>query len=81
MSDPQRATCSCGGTNILFDAYAAWNEDGQDYFLVSTPGTPLCEDCGGECSVAWGTIPPEEWAAKLILQRRESRTEMERMSR
>ena len=76
MTKPQRAKCShCGGTNILFDAYAAWNEDDQSYFLVSTHDNPLCEDCGGECSVEWVTIPAEERISKLIERRRELRAE------
>jgi DNA-directed RNA polymerase subunit RPC12/RpoP len=41
----------CGSDNVLFDAWAAWNEEKQEMELVTTFDDTYCEQCGGECKV------------------------------
>lgn len=47
---PITFVCSeCQSTNVLSDAYAAWNEDNQEWELSSTfDKGAYCEDCDGE---------------------------------
>lgn len=43
--------CStCGGHDILLDAYAAWDPLKDEWVLNSTHENPVCETCKGECS-------------------------------
>lgn len=38
----------CGGSNVLRDAYAAWNDASQAWELSATYDNAICEDCEGE---------------------------------
>lgn len=46
----------CKGTDVLFDAYAAWNAELQQHEIHSTYDRAVCEDCGGECKVEWSDL-------------------------
>lgn len=48
-----RMVCSlCGGSNVLADAYAQWDEPTQRWELAQVCVKPAwCNDCGGECSI------------------------------
>ncbi len=57
-ADIYKPTCSeCGSDDILNDAYAEWDNDGQSWILqqVFDKGA-ICQDCGGETSLDW--VPP-----------------------
>jgi hypothetical protein len=46
----------CGGHNIRFDAFAAWNDEMQMYEVQAVMDEGhVCEDCDNECPVVWGT--------------------------
>lgn len=48
-----KKVCShCKSENVLFDAYAEWNEEEQKFELVEVYDKGhYCEDCDGECSI------------------------------
>lgn len=48
-----KKVCSyCGSENILFDAYAKWDVEKQEYVHDDVLyGNVFCEECKGECSV------------------------------
>jgi hypothetical protein len=41
----------CGSPEVLFDAFAKWNEDTQKLELHSTFDATFCEVCEGSCKV------------------------------
>ena len=45
----------CGGTEILRDAYARWDDENQEWMLDSTFDYFYCSDCEGETSIEWRT--------------------------
>jgi len=47
-----RMVCSsCGGTEVRRDGYTAWNEETQQWELITVFDNSDCETCGGECSI------------------------------
>ncbi len=50
----------CGSAHVLFDSYAAWDENDQCYVHVSEHDHTVCENCGGECAVEWVHPDSEE---------------------
>jgi len=42
--------CTCGGENVLIDAWAAWSFEKQEWELQNTFQQAYCEDCDGETS-------------------------------
>ena len=52
---------NCGGTNILRDAWAEWDETAQEWALAFTCDSTAdtCRDCGGIDCFEEQTIPPE----------------------
>ena len=49
--------CSiCGSDRILKDAWAAWDNEAQEWVLHSTLDQEYCEQCDGECSVSWEVL-------------------------
>lgn len=51
----QKITCNrCGGSRLLFDSYAKWDVEAQEYSIVSVFDKPvLCEDCDKAVNVNW----------------------------
>jgi hypothetical protein len=43
----------CKGSEVLMDAYAAWNKDEQRWELSSLFDAVICETCGGETRLEW----------------------------
>lgn len=41
----------CGGSNVLLDAYAFWNDDTQDWEVAHSFDNAHCDDCDGETSI------------------------------
>lgn len=58
MAEKVRAVCgTCGSTDLLFDAYARWNEETQDFELVTTfDKGHVCEHCEGPTRPVWKSI-------------------------
>lgn len=46
----------CMGTEVCCDATARWDADAQDWALSGTCDDTYCDDCGGECSIAWREV-------------------------
>ncbi len=42
---------SCGGENVLLDAWAQWNVETQRWELGATFDHAVCEDCDGETRI------------------------------
>ena len=59
----ERPHCEqCGGTRLLFDAYAKWDEALQQFSVTTVLDKPIfCEDCDTEVKVVWeeGTRLPQ----------------------
>lgn len=54
-----RIVCrECGGTNVMRDAWAVWDEEAQDWDLGSVFDAAHCDDCDGEVSLEEEAIPP-----------------------
>jgi hypothetical protein len=52
MSKLRMICGSCGGDNVLCDAFANWNVETQAWELHSTYDKGShCEDCEGECRI------------------------------
>ena len=41
----------CGSSDVIFDAYAQWNPESQEFVLYSISDDPWCCECGGETAV------------------------------
>jgi hypothetical protein len=41
----------CGGTNVLRDAWAEWDDETQTWVLNNVFDQAYCEDCDGETSL------------------------------
>lgn len=55
-----RMTCgTCGSTNVKHDAWAAWDEDAQEWILDNTFDYAHCEDCEQETTIEAVKIPAE----------------------
>ena len=49
---PINKTCStCGGENILVDAYVEWNKTKQEYVIQNIFDYAYCVDCDGETTI------------------------------
>lgn len=47
-------TCNtCGGRDVLCDAWACWSMAAWDWEIASTFDTFHCETCDGECDIRW----------------------------
>lgn len=48
-----RKVCTeCGSTDVLLDAYAVWNEETQEFELLTVYDKGhYCNQCDGPCSV------------------------------
>ena len=48
-----KMVCStCGGEDVLCDAYASWNVESQEWELSNTfDKGSFCNDCGGETRI------------------------------
>lgn len=72
----QKPICShCRGGDLLFDAYAAFDTDTQEYVIQTVfDSGVICENCEGETSIEWvehidievpardpGTCYPDWW--------------------
>lgn len=57
----KRPVCpECGGSNITFDASAAWDEGSQTFEAINIfDEGHTCEDCGAEVRVQWEEIPDD----------------------
>ena len=55
-----RYVCAeCGGTNVVADAYARWDEDLQDWLVENRfDKGSQCHDCDGECRIEEVEIEP-----------------------
>lgn len=54
---PDQPHCDhCGSTNVLADAYAAWNPKTQRWELDSTFTDYYCNECDDETSITWEEI-------------------------
>ena len=54
-----RMVCAhCGGTNVMRDAWADWNEDTQDWELGNVYDAAHCDDCDGETRIEEEEITP-----------------------
>ena len=42
---------TCGGDNVMRDAYAEWDVGAQDWILKNVFDQGYCDDCGGEASL------------------------------
>ena len=42
---------NCGGSNVLLDAYAFWNDETQDWELAHSFDDARCDDCDGETEI------------------------------
>lgn len=51
MAKLRMVCANCGGTNVMRDAWAVWNEDAQDWELGNVFDHAHCDDCGGETSI------------------------------
>jgi hypothetical protein len=51
MSKVNMICKSCGGTNVMHDAWAVWNVETQEWELGTVFDYAHCEDCDGECSI------------------------------
>lgn len=61
-----RPTCTqCGGHDICWDAIADWNEETQQFELVTEYDAATCRDCDNEMKSGpnWDEIPADETAA------------------
>ena len=48
----------CGSDNILFDSWAVWDDDRQDFENVHTSDkNGLCQDCDSSDPVKWVGLP------------------------
>lgn len=53
----EKVSCQkCGSDKVLFDAYAEWNPETQEYEITTTFDYNICDDCGAEESANWETI-------------------------
>jgi hypothetical protein len=43
---------TCGSEDVLKDAWAAWDEDKQEWVLRSVYDAAYCEKCDGETTIA-----------------------------
>ena len=51
---------NCGSSAILFDAYATWDYDKQEYVLLNVfEKEPVCDDCGGRGNIDWQEVEDE----------------------
>lgn len=41
----------CGGTNVVVDAWATWDEDAQEWVLDNVFDYEYCTDCEGETTI------------------------------
>lgn len=39
---------TCGGSNVMRDAWAVWSDEAQDWELGAVFDDGACEDCGGQ---------------------------------
>ncbi|MEM6409919.1 MAG: hypothetical protein AAF683_00120 [Pseudomonadota bacterium] len=47
----------CGSTNVVKDAAAAWDEDAQDWSLLSVYDSTTCQDCEYESDYRFKEVP------------------------
>ena len=57
MSKKKKVCGNCGSDNIVFDAYARWNEDKQEFEVSNVFDWCMCEDCETEEHVIDQEIP------------------------
>lgn len=60
MTKTKMVCSDCGSEEVLFDAWARWNYEKQEFELDSTFENTHCEKCEGECSVNGIEEPDEE---------------------
>lgn len=53
MAKEKIVCSSCGGENVLADAWARWNVDKQEWELDNTFDDKFCEDCECSCKGDW----------------------------
>ena len=41
----------CGSNNVMWDAWAKWDEDTQEMYMENYYDHTYCNNCDGECSV------------------------------
>lgn len=47
-----RMICAeCGSAEVVRDAWAAWDDDRQDWVLQSVHDYAHCDECGGEARI------------------------------
>lgn len=53
MTKPARiARCTtCGGGNVLRDAWACWSNEEQEWELAQVFDHAFCEDCDTDCQI------------------------------
>lgn len=51
----KKACSQCGSEDVLFDAYARWDYEKQEFVLDDPTficnSNTLCESCNGECGI------------------------------
>ena len=61
----EQVCASCEGTNVLADAYAAWNTESQEWGIDSLYDKGAhCNDCGGETRIVERPIQRKEPSVK-----------------
>lgn len=51
MAKLRMVCATCGGTNVLRDAWAVWCEDAQEWELGPVFDDAHCNDCDGETRI------------------------------
>jgi hypothetical protein len=54
-------TCAeCGSLNVVKDAYAEWDHEGQQWVLHAEYDQTVCKECEGETMIKWMNGDPKE---------------------
>lgn len=48
----------CGGSNVMRDAWAVWDDEEQDWILGAVMDEGYCEDCDGEATLTEEPLSP-----------------------
>lgn len=55
----RRMTCNkCGSNDVRKDAWAAWNEETQEWELANVFDAEFCNSCEEECTIVEQEIAP-----------------------